>query len=362
MRRYVALLLACLFSLFLVACGSGGASTSASANTPPNNSGDNTNPGGTTGSTTGGGGTVTTPTPPPTPTATLQSVNHIVFMLQENRSFDNYFGQLNAYRASLGLPQDADDLINPSVPLNPNPTHDGSTCPPNSATGDCAVYKMKSACIEDLSPSWNESHVDLTDNQSSTIRMNGFAFSAGGFAANQVPPLIDIAGMRAMGYYDSTQLNYYYFMATQFATSDRWFSPLLAKSEPNHIFGLAGTSLGYIGVPTAQLPAPTIFNLLQKAGISWKIYYTDKDKAGNPDTYVSYFSQMNALTSNVVPLTQYFTDLQNGTLPAVALIDAGRDTGLDEHPDASVTVGAQQVSTIIDAFMNSTAYNDWSLF
>ncbi len=339
MRKYVPLLLTFVFSLFLLACGSGSASNTS-------NNGTNSNTG---GSTTPTGGS-TTPS-----AATLQSVNHIIFMLQENRSFDNYFGQLNTYRASLGLTQSADDLVKPQEPVNPNPTNDGSTCT-GSPSGTCLPFKMVSACIEDLTPSWNESHVDLTDNQSSKVQMNGFAYQAGAYAANN--NLLDVAGKRAMGYYDASQLNYYYFLATQYATSDRWFSPLLAKSEPNHLYSLAATSQGYIGVPTAQLPAVTIFNLLQNAKISWKIYYTDTTSAGKPDTYASYFSQLNSYTANIVPLSQYFTDLANGTLPAVALIDAGRDSGLDEHPDNNIVTGAEQVAKIVNALLNSTSYND----
>src|SRR6516225_9613549 len=66
------------------------------------------------------------PAPTPTPTVspaggTLQSVNHIIFMMQENRSFDSYFGKINDYRASLGLGRDTDDLETPFS----NPADDG---------------------------------------------------------------------------------------------------------------------------------------------------------------------------------------------------------------------------------------------
>src|SRR5438270_4730236 len=55
------------------------------------------------------GSAAPTPTPtPPAPPATLNSINHIVLFMQENRSFDHYFGQLNTYRAANGLPQDVD--------------------------------------------------------------------------------------------------------------------------------------------------------------------------------------------------------------------------------------------------------------
>jgi hypothetical protein len=57
-----------------------------------------------------GFGSGPTPTPTPVGGGTLQSVNHIIFMMQENRSFDAYFGKLNDYRASLGLGRDTDGL------------------------------------------------------------------------------------------------------------------------------------------------------------------------------------------------------------------------------------------------------------
>src|SRR5262252_4017888 len=59
------------------------------------------------------GGPTPTPTPVTTPVATLQNVNHIIFMMQENRSFDAYFGKINDYRATFpggALGRDADDL------------------------------------------------------------------------------------------------------------------------------------------------------------------------------------------------------------------------------------------------------------
>ena len=71
--------------------------------------------------------------------------------MQENRSFDHYFGQLNAYRATKGLSADADDLSKAgNVSL---PSWDGS--------GNISPYKMNTACIGDLSSSWQEAHEDI---------------------------------------------------------------------------------------------------------------------------------------------------------------------------------------------------------
>jgi phospholipase C len=280
----------------------------------------------------------------------LHSVQHIIFMFQENRSFDSYFGKLNSYRTSKGLSADVDDLSTVSPAQSANPAWDGS--------GDIQPFQMVSACSEDITPSWNESHLDRNPSKpaSTTATMNGFAREAGGYAAHT--GLLDVAGKRAMGYYDQTQLPYYYFMATQFATSDRFFSPMMSKSEPNHLYSYAATSAGWITVPQGQLSVPTIFNLLQNAGISWKIYYTDVvTSTKSPDVYASYFSKLAPYSSNIVPLDNYFTDLQNGTLPAVALIEAGRDSGLDEHPDNNVQKGAVQAASVVNALMASSSWS-----
>jgi phospholipase C len=73
-------------------------------------------------------------------------------------------------------------------------------------------------------------------------------------------------------------------------------------------------------------------------------------------TIVSQYPQ------NIAPISQYFTDLQNGTLPQVAQIEAPSDAGLDEHPtnsDASPTniqTGANWVSTLINGLMQSSSW------
>ena len=83
-----------------------------------------------------------------------------------------------------------------------------------------------------------------------------------------------------MGYYDQGFLNYYYYMASQFAVSDRWFSPVSSKSIPNRIATFTGgTTQGLVFDPgnddhLPQLDIPNIFQELDAAKVSWKIYYT----------------------------------------------------------------------------------------
>ena len=248
--------------------------------------------------------------------SSLKSINHIIFMAQENRSFDTYFGQLPAYWAANGYPSQPFA----GIPANAaNPSVDGTTT--------VNAYHVATECIENLSPSWNESHQDWNryHPSSSTPKMDGFVFNAAKFAIDE--GLADRAGIRAMDYYDGSDLNYYYFMASNFATSDQWFSPALDRTQVNRMYLLAATSQGYvypIGTNPADTPpltAPTIFDALQKAGVSWKIYQVDSSP-----TYLTMFQPYAPpaqLPPNIVPISEFFNDAQNGTLPAVAMIEGG---------------------------------------
>src|SRR5262249_44407432 len=160
----------------------------------------------------------------------LQSINHIVFMVQENRSLDHYFGALQAYRTANNYPGAFDGLPqfnNPPAPVASNPGCDPafpfqqSPAPKNDcvtvlnggidpASPQVQSVKMLSQCIENPSPSWNESHVDwnVVDPLSMTPTMDGFVHTAAHdvrelqYVPGSNPPESDVDGIRAMAYYD----------------------------------------------------------------------------------------------------------------------------------------------------------------
>ena len=329
------------------------------------------------------------------------SLNHIIFMAQENRSFDHYFGALRQYWAQNGYPDQSFDglpQLNPSsgqAPLTgPAPSLPG--CDPSSPPpANCVVdtsnpvtsYHLITQCIENPSPSWNEDHVDWNYNDpvgQQAAALNGFVLTAADDARQNVPPFSDTNGIRAMGHYDGGDLNYYYFMASKFATSDRWFNPTMTRTEPNRDYLIAGTSQGYaypIGTSssdTALLTATTIFQELQNAGISWKIYVNPQGSTctGPPYdpaclltlSYVRDFQWGQTIPTqypqNIAPISQYFTDLQNGALPQVAQIEPATDGGLDEHPATSdsqpndIQLGANYVASLINGLMSSSSWKD----
>ena len=313
----------------------------------------------------------------------LQNINHIIFMAQENRGFDHYFGSMRQYWAANSYPDQSFDGLpqfNPasgSPPLlGPAPTNPGCD-PANPPPQDCTIdtgspaieaFPMVSMCVENPSPSWNESHVDWNykDPVSPTPTLDGFVYTAGHDARNT--GFTDVDGKRVMGYYDDSALLYYYFMASNFATSDRWFSPTMSRTQPNRMYSLAATSAGHAyPLTSGAVNIPTIFDLLQANGISWKVYVTDLDRAVPPiqDSALNMFATAAKYPHNIVPASQFLTDVASGSLPSVSYIDPGYDSGLDEHPGledgepgGSVQAGAAYVSTLINALMQSPSWQD----
>ncbi len=354
----------------------------------------------------------------------LQSLNHIIIFAQENRSFDSYFGGMREYWAQNGITDQSFDGLpqfnpatgapplrgpvpavpgcDPLFPYNPNANPPETyPCTNDSNSPSISSFHLLTMCLENPSPSWNESHVDwnLNNPVAATATLDGFVHTAGNDARRIVPPMTDTNGIRAMGYYDGNDLNYYYFMASQFATSDRWFSPAMSRTQINRMYLLSATSQGHaypLSGNDPQLSAKTIFEALQTAGISWKIYI-HPDPNGKTvgsvtcaplDTrpiclyqvsYLNMFMYGNTvvndpvLSLNLVPVTQFATDAQNGTLPQVALIEPASASGLDEHPAdsdpspqqptpcCSVQSGALYASGIVNSLLTSPSWKDSAL-
>ncbi|HVZ17348.1 MAG TPA: alkaline phosphatase family protein, partial [Terriglobales bacterium] len=289
------------------------------------------------------------------------NIKHIFFLIQENRSFDNYFAKLGVYRAndpftnqSYGSADDVDGIADDNDSRFAIHDHNGQALQP---------YHQHSVCIDDLSPAWDESHVDVNLKNGAYL-MDGFANgTAATYGKNNDP-----AGRRVSGYYDWTDLPYYYELATQYATSDRWYAPELANTVPNRMYVLAGTSYGttYPQVPApGSFQRPVIFDTLVQNGVSWN-YYTQDGNAflgyyNNPDN--PNFSK-DGLGNHYKSIGQLMSALADPNaddlLPSVIYIEKGSsDNGMDEHPgDGNMQNGAANTASIINAFIASSVYAD----
>jgi phospholipase C len=290
--------------------------------------------------------------PTSTSTATAQQANHIIFMMQENRSFDAYFGKLNDFRAGQSLGRDLDALDT----LFTVPADDSTTI---------SNFHLVTSCIFNTTAAWLESHGDMnrfSPSDGNPLLLDGFSHTAGAQAQNE--GFADTKGVRSMGFYNGTDLNSPYFFATQFATSDRWYAPAPAQTEVVRLYAMAATSQGFVHPPqesNATLSATTIFQLLDNAGVSWKIYSVDTDSTGKLITSLNFFQPYGSTKQgHIFPISQYFTDVQNGTLPQFAYIEPAFISGRDEHPGSgtNIQLGAQFMNSILTALINSPSWKD----
>ncbi|UWZ83930.1 alkaline phosphatase family protein [Occallatibacter riparius] len=371
-----------------------------------------------TATATGAGGSATaTATVTVVPAASLQSIKHVLFMLQENHSFDNYFGMLNPYRSKNGFTTGDDGLVYQVDGIDDK----RSTITNQDDEGDSySLFPLKSTCVDDMSSDWLASFGDVNRYNFTTTRpinMDGFVHDAEGYAKSCTAngaicsgSFTDLTGQRAMGYYDENFLNYYYYMASQFAVSDRWFSPMASKSVDNRIATFSGgTTQGLVKDPgndgVGQLNIANIFQELDQNNVSWKIYYTvtlayctDPEDCGTgpaqyPATFFSNFTYANKYLyenptgaacaaptqpssvvgdsgntfcidpNHIAPIKQYFTDVTNNTLPSFAFIEAGYGRN-DEHPGSgqSVITGQYEVASVINSLMQSASWSSSAFF
>ena len=277
------------------------------------------------------------PSASPTPTTPIK---HVVVLMQENHTFDNYFG---TYPGANGPP--------------------ASTCMPRDPTtpssGCVAPYHLPSRRTVDLSHGTDVAAVALDNG-----KLDGF------IAAQNKR---NLPGETAMGYYDGSDLPFYWNLASTSVLADRFFSSDIGGSRENHMFWVAGQA-GDPSVPAKGYAFDTIFDRLQAAGVDWKFYVQNYDPSitfrnltGDPqDSQTIWVPLLNfnrflddpKLSSRIVDVSQYHEDLANGTLPAVAFI---APSGASEHPPGDVAIGQVYGASQVMALMESSSWSS-SLF
>jgi phospholipase C len=288
---------------------------------------------------------------PSTPVDDNIPIQNIVVVMMENHSFDSYLGHLNAYgnRSDIeSAPADAG-----------NPTADGSTVPWQHAAHPCTL---------DTDHEWAGTHQEI-DNGA----MDGFVTTNQGWASNAAgatPALYD--GARAMGYYDQTDLPFYYQLANTFSIADHYHCSAPGPTYVNRDFFLAGTSFGltYNTFPDISGYAwptndATVLDELEKRHASWTLYAD-----GPPGAACVYNATITRRWGRTVisPFSQFLTDAKNGNLPQVAFVDpdlaseTSGGAGTDEHPPGDIQSGELFVSQVTQAVMSSPQWAHTALF
>lgn len=269
---------------------------------------------------------------PPPSTGGISNVDHVVVLMQENRSFDSYFSRLHFDNQ----PQSSNESQRP----NPNPLG-GPPIHPFLTTNPCTTA--------DLDHGWDATHLEINGG-----RMDGFT------TLNVHPT--DPTGSRAMSYYDRQTLPFYYGIANEFSIADRYFASVPGPTFPNRFYLLTGTSFGYTQNVTQRYTQRTIFQSLDEATppVSWRIYL----ETAQVEVLFSYVQ--THVAGHVFPIEQYFVDAAAGTLPNVSFVESNPfgnvNTESDEHPPANVQVGQKFTHDIAAALVNSPNWSSAAMF
>jgi phospholipase C len=259
------------------------------------------------------------------------AIDHLVISCQENRSFDHYYGyapqvQAKGFGPPLGYTQ------------------------PDATGAPHAPYELRALRSVDPPHSWRDVHL-----QYNSGKMDGFYIDAArrtGDGANAIP------------YYTGRELPFYYELFRTSALCANYFCSLLGPTWPNRFYLMSGTSggittnglWGYGIFDSATWPI--ILDLLDDAGVTWKIYYIGFDgvEVGDTDNVAVFWSRWAHDPRTTATLDDYLVDCRNGTLPNVSWIIPSFSMQFDEHPDADVSVGMGFQARVIRGLRSSPAW------
>jgi len=161
------------------------------------------------------------------------------------------------------------------------------------------------------------------------------------------------SGSAAMGYWDGSDLPFYYGLASTFPVCDRWFASTFGQTYPNRRFLLCGSALGSIStISETDLPAPpngTIFDTLNRNNISWRDYFTTVPSIG------LFIPTMEANVDKLARIDQFFTDAAAGRLPSFCLVESHTTNQTEEDPQ-DISMGEAFVARVVNAVMNSPTW------
>ncbi|MEP7060198.1 MAG: alkaline phosphatase family protein [Actinomycetota bacterium] len=357
---------AILLSLALAACVGAGAST-----------------GGTTGSTAG-----STPRQAGASLSGFEKLDHLIFIVQENRSFDHYFG---TFPGADGIPTDASGKMD--------------VCLPNPFLGHCSrLYRVTSQF----------QHGGRHNNVATRLDVNGGAMD--GYVRSlridhsqphcwetpTIPACRNFVGPEnqpdVLSYLTGHDIPNYWRYARHYVLADRTFAPSDSWTLPSHLFLTSAWSAACTDPhdphtcttdPNLQDPSSQyrygegatyawtdITYLLTKANVSWGYYVDDRTCLAPPDCpphadlgtdasknpLPGFTDVVQAGTrSNVQVQAKYFAAAADGTLPSVSWIVPG--TNNSEHPNhGSVRTGMAYVTRLINAAMQGPEWNSTAIF
>jgi phospholipase C len=285
---------------------------------------------------------------PPRDLGHLREIEHVIILIQENRSFDHYFGTLSGVRG-FDDPNPQTLSTGRSVFYQPDPQNqDGYVLPFHLDT-----TKTNAAAINDPGHGWPTQHQAWND----------------GKMDNWVPAqraAVGTHGPLTMGYYTRNDIPFHYALADAFTICDNYHCSAIGPTWPNRLHALTGTldptgANGGPNVATNVLPPSggftwtTYAERLQAAGISWRSY---QSSVGGNGPELGWFRQFQTapvgspLYENGMKLrskTAVMDDIRSGNLPQVSWVQPEAS----EHPPSLPAAGAEYFYDLLDALAST---------
>jgi phospholipase C len=297
----------------------------------------------------------------------IPKIKHIVVLMMENHSYDNYLGTMAGRGDGLSLGADG-------APTAVNVLPNGQRIPAHHLPSTVQVGG-------DPTQTWHASHICYGDGDNS-----GFAASVWQTVPGGDPAL-------PMGYWTEADLPFYHGLAGTFPVADRWFCSCLGPTFPNRRFLIAGTAHGLIDdLPWNLVDYPkagTIFDTLSKNGISWVNYHNVHPakvvftrllgargllllrriaQLGRWVPGVANAVRGNkSFTADLYPLglaravrhlrttQQFFDDAAAGSLPSVSIVDPDFGLYSEENPQ-DISLGETFSAAVVNAVMHGKAW------
>ncbi len=277
-------------------------------------------------------------------TGTIRDVRHVVIFMQENRSFDHYYGFMKGVRGfddrnALAFQNGSSDLY--------QPTGNGYLLP----------FHFGGPCVVDLAHDWGSGHT---------------AWNFGKW-----DQWVAAKGTTSLAYYTRADLPFHYGLADAYTICDAYHCSVLGPSNPNRLYlwtgmidprGTGGGPIIDNSEPASGFTWTTYPERLQNAGIDWKVY---QEIDNFDDNALAWFAQYkNAAPGNPLYdrgidyvndlVTAFKADVSSGTLPRVSWLIA--PTALSEHPSDSPASGAALTKQLLDALASNPAVLNSTVF
>jgi phospholipase C len=274
----------------------------------------------------------------------IKDVEHVVILVQENRSFDHLFGTLRGVR---GFGASSKAFAQPGYDA---PGHDGHLLPFRFDRVD-----GKGECTSDVSHTWQDQHRYFNGGA-----MDGFVRAGG--------PL-------TMGHYTRADLPYQYALADAFTVCDRYFCSVIGPSYPNQVHLVSGwlDPDGKFGGPVVEDVKPyslswsTMPEQLRERGVSWKAYvaadnYTVEEVGDAPFWFFKQYRDDPELNANGIQPeypTDFEADVAGGALPQVSWVYTPIEWAM--HPPFPVSWSEYAISRVVDTLTSARLWSKTAL-